>query len=60
MSAVDESMLVALSDFAVGGYVSTATQYALQVRGWVRMDRYGSPVLTTTGENIIKQLRSKP
>lgn len=54
LPAVDEGLLTVLVDFAVGGYVSRAGLYELQVRGWVRVDRYGSTVLTHAGMEAMK------
>lgn len=50
----DSHLLVVLADFAVGGYVSRAGLCGLQVRGWVRVDRYGSPVLTHAGAEAVR------
>lgn len=52
----DNHLLTVLVDFAVGGYVSRAGLYELQVRGWVREDRYGSQVLTHAGTEAVKGL----
>lgn len=57
LPAVNEGLLTVLVDFAVGGYVSTAGLYALQSRGWVRVDRYGSLVLTHAGMEAVKGLK---
>lgn len=57
LSAVNEGLLTVLVDFAVGGYVSRAGLYELQVRGWVREDRYGSPVLTHAGAEALGGVR---
>lgn len=54
LPAVNEGLLTVLVDFAVGGYVSRAGLYELQVRGWVRVDRYGSPVLTHAGAEAVR------
>ena len=57
LPAVNEGLLTVLVDFAVGGYVSMAGLYELQVRGWVRVDRYGSLVLTHAGAEALGGVR---
>ena len=53
----DSHLLPILADWVAGGGIIQATQYALQVRGWLRVDRYGSPVLTHAGAEAMEGLQ---